>query len=148
MLQHVDRLPGRGELLDEFVVSRAVGIVLAHDIFELLPQAANLLIGNGKLLSGLAATLARFRLQGVELTARGHELLDELVVLRLAFFDLAAERGQFVVAGGAGHLHPGAKRGAELLSQLPNALAELRLDFAQAAAMILQRVIGPRAKRA
>jgi hypothetical protein len=87
-LQHLDRLPRGGELLDKFLVSGALFVVLPSGVGELVAQLLRLVLGGCELFGGLLARCARLRPDLVEPLASLSQLLIEPLVLGVCLVDL------------------------------------------------------------
>jgi hypothetical protein len=93
-------------------------------------------------LGGFLARRAGLGLYGVELSARGGQLLDEFLVFGAAFFKLLAKGCDLFVAAAVRIPLDACGSGVEIFGKLADAKAELRFDLRQAPAVLIQLFVG------
>jgi hypothetical protein len=147
-LQFAEGLASLGDLRGGFFQAKPVFVALPIGGVELFAKLAYFAVRVGLLLRRVMTGRAGLILDRVELPTRDRKLLDELFVLGPAFFKLAAEGGDFVVAAEvAVALHVG-RGGLKLLGKLADAQAQLGFDLGEPAAMLVQRFVGALSKGA
>jgi hypothetical protein len=141
-LKVANRLPSGGDLLGELVVASAVFLTLLVGRMHLFPQAGDFSLRIGQLVRRVLTGRARLGLDGVELAAGQRELIDELVMLGAAFFELLAKGGDLVVSAAHGVSLDAGGRGLEFLGELANPQTQLRFDLGEALAVLVERLVG------